>query len=71
MRWLCKSCKQLQENSWLGFFFHKNINCDKCIEFDRWIKEERRKKLIKDRDDAILGQDVKCVTSDVSVGVSE
>ena len=37
----------------LGFFFHNTINCDKCIEFDKWIKEERVNKLIKDRDEAL------------------
>ncbi len=59
MRWRCKSCKQFQENCILGFFFHNNINCDKCIEFDRWIKGARRKKFIKDRDDALVSGDAK------------
>lgn len=58
MRWICKSCRQLQEDCWLGFFFHKNINCDRCIEFDEWIKKERIKKLIKDRDNALCVEDI-------------
>lgn len=53
MKWKCKSCKQFQKDSILGFFFHNTINCDRCIEFDKWIKEERAKKFIKDRDEAL------------------
>ncbi len=53
MKWRCKSCKQLQKDFVFGFLFNNNINCDKCIEFDKWIKEQRNKKFIKDRDSVV------------------
>ncbi len=58
MKWKCKSCKQIQESCFLGFFSHNNFNCDKCVEYIELMNTaEGKKSLIKKRDDALHAAD--------------
>ena len=54
MEWKCKSCKEKQEDSWLGFLFNNNINCDKCLQYSEVMKGiYGRRNFIRRRDELL------------------
>ncbi len=44
MKWKCKSCREEQEDSWMGFILNNNINCDNCVKYIEVMRSVKGKK---------------------------
>ena len=55
MKWKCKSCREEQEDCWMGFIFNNNFNCDKCIKYIEIMDSPEGKEEFINERNKILG----------------